>query len=185
MASSSISADVVSSADIKTLAQLYASSSLSVSNPVSSAHNRAPFAGDHDLNDRVDMIVNAANRSLLGGGGVDGAIHRAAGWSLKKACKDLGGAQTGETKITLGFNLPAKRIAHTVGPMYSKLHAERAEGHLRACYRSSLEACRDHGGGSIGFSSISTGIYDYPMVDATHVAAETTRRFLASDTTVG
>ncbi|TYJ56255.1 hypothetical protein B9479_003100 [Cryptococcus floricola] len=149
---------------------------------------------DKRLNERVtiwrgditvlesDMIVNAANGSLLGGGGVDGAIHRAAGHKLLDECRTLNGAETGETKFTSAYDLPSKKIAHTVGPIYSS--AERSAPLLASCYRSSLEGCRQYGGGSIGFSSISTGVYGYPIKDATHIALETTRKFLEQDDTV-
>ncbi|ODN87141.1 LRP16 family protein [Cryptococcus wingfieldii CBS 7118] len=151
-----------------------------------------PF--DKKLNERVtiwrgditvlesDMIVNAANGSLLGGGGVDGAIHSAAGHKLLDECRTLNGAETGETKFTSAYDLPSKKIAHTVGPIYSS--AERSAPLLASCYRSSLEGCRQYGGGSIGFSSISTGVYGYPVKDATHIALETTRKFLEQDDTV-
>ncbi|RSH94778.1 hypothetical protein EHS25_004584 [Saitozyma podzolica] len=130
---------------------------------------------------KVDMIVNAANRSLLGGGGVDGAIHRAAGPDLLEECKTLGGAATGQTKVTHGYNLPARLVAHTVGPIYSSDEAGRSEDLLSSCYFSSLDMCSGHGGGSIGFSSISTGVYGYPIRDATHVALDTVRQFLETD----
>lgn len=104
------------------------------------------------------MIVNAANKSLLGGGGVDGAIHRGAGPSLYRECLLLNGAETGEVKVTSGYQLPATRVAHAVGPIYSSSSAKECAAQLESCYRMSLELCAKHGGGSIGFSSISTGI---------------------------
>ncbi|WVQ77397.1 hypothetical protein IAR50_007082 [Cryptococcus sp. DSM 104548] len=152
------------------------------------------YTFDKKLNERItiwrgditflesDMIVNAANSSLLGGGGVDGAIHRAAGPNLKKECRTLNGAETGETKFTNAYNLPSKKIAHTVGPIYA--NADESAPLLASCYRSSLEGCKQYGGGSIGFSSISTGVYGYPIKDATHIALETTRNFLEQDNTV-
>ncbi|WRT65780.1 uncharacterized protein IL334_002729 [Kwoniella shivajii] len=132
----------------------------------------------------ADMIVNAANSSLLGGGGVDGAIHRAAGGELLDECEGLGGAKTGETKITKGYKLPSKWVAHTVGPIYSSSRKEKCAEQLKSCYSTSLELCKSHGGGSIGFSSISTGVYGYPIKDATRIALDTTRRFLENDDTV-
>ncbi|KLT41242.1 macro domain-like protein [Cutaneotrichosporon oleaginosum] len=127
---------------------------------------------------KADMIVNAANKSLMGGGGVDGAIHRAAGKELLRECAGLGGAETGETKLTKGYNLPAKYIGHTVGPVYGEGRKEKCAQLLKSCYQSALELCAENGGGSIGFPSVSTGIYGYPIRDATHIALKTTREFL-------
>lgn len=104
------------------------------------------------------MIVNAANKSLMGGGGVDGAIHRAAGKELLRECAGLGGAATGETKLTKGYNLPAKFIGHTVGPIYNEGREQESAHLLRSCYQSALELCAENGGGAIGFPSVSTGI---------------------------
>ncbi|CDZ97141.1 Hismacro and SEC14 domain-containing proteins [Phaffia rhodozyma] len=126
----------------------------------------------------VDVIVNAANRSLLGGGGVDGAIHRAAGPELLKECRSLGGCQTGECKMTDGYNLPSKRIAHTPGPVYTSYSPAEAERLLRNCYVNCLTEAEREGWGSIGFCSISTGVY--PIEPATHVAFKAVRDFLES-----
>nr|ODN90325.1 LRP16 family protein [Cryptococcus depauperatus CBS 7855] len=133
---------------------------------------------------KADMIVNAANSSLLGGGGVDGAIHSAAGPRLLRECERLGGAKTGETKVTMGYNLPSVRVAHTVGPIYARYEPKEAERLLKSCYDSCLSLCREHGGGVIGFSSISTGVYGYPIREATHVALSATRAFLEKDTSI-
>ncbi len=126
---------------------------------------------------KADAIVNAANRTLLGGGGVDGAIHRAAGPELLVECETLGGCATGEAKITGGYRLPAWFVIHTPGAVYASYKPEEAGRLLRNCYENSLKIAEERGLKTVGFASISTGIYAFPLDDAARIVAETFRDF--------
>jgi O-acetyl-ADP-ribose deacetylase len=132
--------------------------------------------------EKVDAVVNAANESLLGGGGVDGAIHRAAGAQLLAECQTIGGCPTGAARITHGYRLPAKHVIHTVGPVWHGGARGEAEL-LTSCYRSCFVLAQEHGVKSIAFPAISCGVYGYPLDQAAGIALEEIRSFLLNNPT--
>lgn len=169
--------------EIGTLSDLYQNGTLKA--PVSAAHGARQSLNDrvshlrYDITKlHVDVLVNAANKSLLGGGGVDGAIHRAAGREMVRECRTLHGCDTGSAKITSAYNLPCNKVIHAVGPVYDPDHRQHSEEQLRGCYRTSLELAVRHHCKSVAFSAISTGVYGYPSVDAAETAISEVRSFL-------
>ncbi|CAA7265583.1 unnamed protein product [Cyclocybe aegerita] len=174
--------------DIKPIAEFYANNILKPAPPAKVRRKHDPallervslYQGDITKVD-VDAVVNAANRSLLGGGGVDGAIHAAAGPKLYDECRELNGCSTGESKITKGYNLPARHVIHTVGPVYSTRDKEEKAEQLASCYKTSMQLAVENTIRHVAFPSISTGIYSYPIVDATRIALDTVRTFIESE----
>jgi len=186
--------DVIHPTDIPTIGELYKNDPDSFLRPDPKAQlEKTTYQPNLLLLDRVslfqgditqlgvDAIVNAANRSLLGGGGVDGAIHSVAGPKLLDECRTLNGCETGGSKMTRGYNLPARHVIHTVGPIYAEKFKEEKAAELASCYRTSLELAAENELRHIAFPSISTGIYSYPIVEATRIALSTTRTFLESE----
>lgn len=177
-------ASLVKLAAMPTVTQLYRSGRLIASSnsnlpPASQVFNNKISSIQGDITTlEVDAIVNAAKNSLMGGAGVDGAIHKAAGRELLKECKTLGGCETGSAKITGAYRLPCKKIIHTVGPVHYILSHEEAESLLRSCYRTSLEVAVENDCKSIAFPAISTGVYGYPNEDAAYAVLDEVRKFL-------
>ncbi|SPO30432.1 related to LRP16 protein [Ustilago trichophora] len=173
---------------IPTLATLYKTSKLTPPTPSTLSPSIYPFAslisihcGDITQITSIHSIVNAANTTLLGGGGVDGAIHRAAGPQLLEECRSLNGCPTGSAKTTKAYNLAIKNIIHTVGPIYKSTKHKESEKLLRSSYRSSLQELKKIGGKSIAFPSISTGVYGYPFEIAAKAALDEIGAWLESD----
>lgn len=178
-------ADVIQLDEIPTLSLLYKLNRIPLDSDKTSSHQPNTAYNDkisiikQDITAlAVGAIVNAANESLLGGGGVDGAIHRAAGPDLVEECSTLDGCEAGDAKITGGYELPAKKVIHAVGPRWYALEAPDAEAKLKSCYRRGLELAVQHDLKSIAFPAISTGVFSYPNVKACNDALTEVRNFL-------
>jgi len=174
---------IIPVAEIPSLALLYRLKKLvpaetTPHNPSKSFNDRVGLIRGDITKLEVDAIVNAANKSLRGGGGVDGAIHSAAGPGLLRECRTLGGCETGSAKITGAYELPCKKVIHAVGPVYSRSYVEECTEDLAACYSTSLELAVQNDCRSIAFSALSTGVYGYPRQVAAPVAIRAVRKFL-------
>ncbi|KAF2722942.1 A1pp-domain-containing protein [Polychaeton citri CBS 116435] len=176
----------MSTADLPTLPTLYKDSILkppskantSTKPPSATLNSKISLVCTDLTSLRTDAIVNAANTSLLGGGGVDGAIHRAAGPKLLAECRTLHGCATGSAKITDAYDLPCQKVIHAVGPVYDYRDPEKSAKLLKGCYVTSLGLLKEHGLKSIAFSALSTGVYGYPSKDAAEVAIGAVREWL-------
>ncbi|KAI9696742.1 MAG: hypothetical protein M1836_005104 [Candelina mexicana] len=179
-------ASLIPLAEIPTLSLLYKLNRLqpassTTSKPNQSFNNKVSLIRNDITKLQLDSIVNAANESLLGGGGVDGAIHRAAGGGLFEECSELDGCATGDAKITNAYELPCKKVIHAVGPVYfTTKKSGKHTSLLQGCYRRSLELAVDNGLKSIAFSALSTGVYGYPSGEAAETAIGEVKRFLES-----